>query len=259
MKRYPISALLLGISLFAALPADGAMRCLSSDNPCDPDKICSFKASLAVKVLAYQAFLRNSQITKRDGKRDGIRYNGTLRGAALAEALDKFPGKDPDVQSAEAGQILEDKVSAYIDEKFKVPKCKTGSVQYNLFPRKGYQGMSTDEDCKVHVEFNGSQVDPDAFEASEPNACKEFFDRERAHEVMHQRRCDAAKKAGTTASLGIDALIEEEIRAYRHSVLLTVAYLRLLKLQCSAKATPKETRARARAIQDMLVPYLGKK
>jgi hypothetical protein len=258
MKRRRISALLFGISLFAALPADGAMRCLERDNPCDPDKLCSFKAALAEKVLLYQTFLRNSQVTKRRGQREGVRYNGRLRDEALAEAQAQYPNASPDEQSAEAGQILEKKVSEDVGARFKIPKCKNGSIQLDLFQKNGYQGMSTDADCKVSVEFMNRRLNPDLFEAEDATACKEFYDRDRAHEFIHKRRCDAAKASGMEVSFGIDSLIEDEIRAYRHSVLLTVAYLRLLKLQCSAGATPNETRVRARAIQNLLVPYLNK-
>ena len=70
-----------------------APTCIDSDNPCEPNKLCTFKAQLAEKVFIYQTLLRNSQVTRRSprGRREGIRYDGKLYDAAVSEAKKSFP------------------------------------------------------------------------------------------------------------------------------------------------------------------------
>lgn len=258
MKRVPIRALLFGLSLFAALPADAAPECLKNDNPCQPDKLCSFKAALAEKVLLYQLYLRNSQVTKRRGSREGVRYDGDLYDTSMSEAQTAFPKETAAQQRVRAGQIFQEKIRKYASDHFKLPACKTGSVDLSLFPKKGYSGMNTNEACQVWVNFEGGEYDPATFGSSDQTTCKEFYDRDRAHEVIHQRRCEAAKKRGQAHTFDIDETIEEEIVAYRHSVRLTQAYVRLLSLQCSTQATPDELRKRAQNIENLLTPYFNK-
>ena len=160
MKRVPIRALLFGLSLFAALPADAAPECLKNDNPCQPDKLCSFKAALAEKVLLYQLYLRNSQVTKRRGSREGVRYDGDLYDTSMSEAQTAFPKETAAQQRVRAGQIFQEKIRKYASDHFKLPACKTGSVDLSLFPKKGYSGMNTNEACQVWVNFEGGEYDP---------------------------------------------------------------------------------------------------
>jgi hypothetical protein len=253
----------IGVSLaICSVPtpeAAAAPQCLKSDNQCSPDKLCTFKVALAEKVLLYQTYLRNSQVTKRRGKRDGIRYDGRLYDESVSEARAAFPRESAEQQRVRAGQIFQEKIRKYAEDKFKPPACNHGGTfQNNLFPKAGYSGMYTTEACQVRVRFEGGEYDPGGFGANDATSCQEFYDRDRAHEVIHQRRCQAAKDRGMPQTFAIDELIEEEILAYEHSVRLTHAYVRLLSIQCSSQATPDEIQARTKRVQDLLAPYLTK-
>lgn len=254
------AAAALGLSLFfQPMPtAVAAPQCLKTENQCDPDKLCTFKASLLEKVIIYQAYLRNSQVTKRRGKRDGVRYDGTMYNESVSEARRDYPRESAEEQMVRAGQIFQAKMRKYAAERYKDPVCKNGTVRNSFFPKAGYTGMSTDEHCRVFVSFEGGQYDPAGFGANDATSCQEFYDRDRAHEIIHQRRCEAAKARGKPQTLAIDELIEEEIIGYEHSVRLTNAYVRLLSLQCSSEASPDDLRARAERIQQLLGPYISK-
>jgi hypothetical protein len=249
-------------SLVCSVPtpeAAAAPQCLKTSNQCSPDKLCTFKAALAEKVLLYQTYLRNSQVTKRRGKRDGVRYDGRLYDESVNEARRDFPRESREEQMVRAGQIFQEKIRAYVNDKYKTPACNHGGTfQRNLFPKAGYTGMYTTEQCAVRVRFEGGEYDPAGFGANDATSCQEFYDRDRAHEVIHQRRCQAAKDRGMPQTFAIDSMIEEEVLAYEHSVRLTHAYVRLLSIQCSAQATPDELQSRAKRIQDLLAPYLAK-
>jgi hypothetical protein len=258
MKRFPITALLLGLSVFASLSADAAQQCIKNDNPCNPDKLCSFKAALAEKVLLYQLYLKNSQAARRSGSREGVRHDSTLRDEAISEAQAAFPNETAQQQRVRAGQIFQEKVRKYASDNFRLPACSNGAVNLELFPKKGYAGMETNEACQVWVNFEGGEYDPAGFGSGDQTTCQEFYDRDRAHEVIHQRRCEIAKKRGQAHTFDIDESIEEEIIAYRHTVRLTQAYVRLLSLQCSARATPDELRKRADKIEKLIGPYLNR-
>jgi hypothetical protein len=248
-----------------ALPALAAPPCTASDNPCDPDKLCTFKASLAEKVFLYQAYLRNSQKAKASGSRDGVSYTGTQYNAAIAQAKAKYPDATRAEQMVQAGVIFQDNLRAETNDKFKPPECKEGQINGKWLPKGGdgrYQGMTTNAKCQTFVNFCPSSepcsaeaagnISAEGFGDSDATSCPEFYDRDRAHEKIHQLRC----KAGAGGDIG--AVIEDEVVAYEHSVRLTQAYLRLLSLQCSAMPTPGELRARAAAVQNLLAPYLAK-
>jgi hypothetical protein len=230
---------------------------MDESNQCEPDKLCTIKAQLAEKVFLYQMYLKNSQVTKRRGKRDGIRYDGTLYDASVKEAQDAFPNASAAEQMVKAGQIFQEKMRRYAEENFKVPTCgMNGMLQRSLLPKNGYNGMFTDEHCRVRVNFEGGDYDPEGFGSSH-TSCQEFYDRDRAHEVIHQQSCKAAQRQGKDLH-SINAMIEDEIAAYAHSVRLSQAYVRLLSIRCSAEPDPNQQKARAERVQDLLAPYLGR-
>lgn len=74
----------------------------------------------------------------------------------------------------------------------------------------------------------------------------------------HARRsCQVAKAKGKDLH-SINAMIEDEIAAYAHSVRLSQAYVRLLSIRCSAEPDPKQQQQRAKRVQDLLAPYLNR-
>lgn len=257
----PLTALSLGV-FAAALPvpkAYAAPSCLGSGNQCKPDALCTFKAQLAEKVFLYQTYLRNSQVTKKakNKKRDGIRYNGALYDASVKEAKERFSTATPEELRVKAGQIFQEKIRAYAQANFAIPQCSTGALDRSLLPKEGYSGMFTNEHCQVRVNYLGGDYDPEGFGASHTTSCQEFYDRDRAHEVLHQNTCNKAKDTSKNLD-DIDAMIEDEILAYEHSVRLSEAYVRLLSIECSTRPNPDEQKKRAKRIEDLLSPYLKK-
>ena len=234
-----------------------APSCMESSNQCEPDKLCTFKAQLAEKVFLYQMYLKNSQLTKKRGKRDGVRYDETMYDDSIKEAREAFPKATPAEQMVKAGQIFQEKIRKYAATNFQLPTCSlNGSLQHSMLPKAGYNGMFTDEHCNIRVNYEGGDYEPEGFGASHMS-CQEFYDRDRAHEVIHQQSCQAAKAKGKDVH-SINAMIEDEIAAYAHSVRLSQAYLRLLSIRCSAEPDPKQQQARAKRVQDLLAPYLNR-
>ena len=247
-------AAILAVVVLCAAPdgARAAPKCLGKDNPCSPDKLCTFKAQLAEKVFLYQAYLRNSQVTRRLGRRDGVRYDGALYEASVSEARASFPNASAADLKVKAGQIFQEKLRKHADEKFKITVCSNGGkLQSNLLPKAGYAGMFTDEHCRIRVNYEGGDYDPEGFGATH-TSCQEFYDRDVAHEVIHQRSCQAAQKKGKDLH-DIDVMIEDEVAAYRHSVQLSQAYLRLMSLQCSARQNEAALKLRAKRVLDRFV------
>ncbi len=236
-------------------PARAAPSCMESSNQCEPDKLCTFKAQLAEKVFLYQMYLKNSQVTKKRGKRDGVRYDGALYDASIKEAREAFPNASSADQMVKAGQIFQEKMRKYAADNFKLPTCSlNGNLQRSMLPKEGYSGMFTDDHCRIRVNYEGGDYEADGFGASH-GSCQEFYDRDRAHEVIHQQSCEAAKAKGKDLH-SINAMIEDEIAAYAHSVRLSQAYVRLLSIRCSAEPDPKQQQERAKRVQDLLAPYL---
>ncbi|HEX6243873.1 MAG TPA: hypothetical protein VFZ61_23320 [Polyangiales bacterium] len=248
------TALALALGLSLGLPsALAAPTCLKEENPCDPQKLCTFKGQLAEKVFLYQTYLRNSQ--KRSGRKQGIRYNGVLYDASVAEAQKSFPTASEAELAVKAGQIFQAKVRKFAADKFKEPACKDGAMpNKTLLPKPGYGGMYTDERCNVYANYDSGEYDSESFGSTDTTSCKEFYDRDRAHEAIHRKTCLAAKDAEKSLD-AIDDMIEDEIKAYEHSVRLSAAYVKMLNIQCSAKKKPSELQARAKRIRDLLAPY----
>src|ERR1700712_2332672 len=94
----------LALCLATVQRASANATCLDNDNKCEPEKLCTFKVQLAEKVFLYQAYLRNSQVTKKLGRREGIRYDGSLYDQSVAEARQSFPNDSPATQMVKAGQ-----------------------------------------------------------------------------------------------------------------------------------------------------------
>jgi hypothetical protein len=252
-----VAAVLMGALWLAPLRlASANANCMESDNQCDPDKLCTFKAALAEKVYLYQAYLRNSQKTKRMGRREGIRYDGKLYDASLAEARTSFPNAMGDELLEKAGQIFQEKIRKDAETNFKMPTCTGNAMpKLSLFPKPGYTGAYTTDRCQVFFKYNGGEYPPAGFGASDSTPCQEFYDRDLAHEMIHKASCEAAQASGKNLHR-IDNMIEDEIAAYRHSVWLTKAYVRLLSIRCSKLPNRDQLKLRAQRIQDLLNPYL---
>ncbi|MET0287072.1 MAG: hypothetical protein ABW352_21490 [Polyangiales bacterium] len=255
--RIARTALALLLWLLPAYASANA-NCMESDNQCDPDKLCTFKAALAEKVFIYQAYLRNSQKTRRWGGREGIKYDGKLYDASIAEAKDAFPNASAEDQLVKAGQIFQEKIRKYAEDNFKTPTCQGGGmVKLSLFPKAGYTGAYTNDRCQVWFKYNGGEYSAQGFGSTDMTPCQEFYDRDLAHEMIHKASCEAAKTSGKNLDR-IDNMIEDEIAAYRHSVWLTKAYVRLLSIRCSKLPNRDELKKRVQRIEDLLSPYLMK-
>lgn len=256
--KYVRTTLLIVLAIWLAplRYASANANCMESDNQCDPDKLCTFKASLAEKVYIYQTYLRNSQRTKRKGSREGIKYDGKLYDASIAEAQMAFPNATGDELMEKAGQIFQEKVRKDAADNIKLPTCSGGGMaRASLLPKPGYKGAYTDARCNVYFNYNGGEYPPAGFGASDTTNCQEFYDRDYAHEVIHKQSCEASKASGKNLHR-IDNMIEDEIAAYRHSVWLTKAYVRLLSIRCSKLPNRDQLKMRMQRIQDLLNPYL---
>ena len=243
-KRRGTAALVaLGLLSLPVTTAWAADSCLKADNPCDPDKLCTFAAELAAKKLTYDTYYANRNAS------------GPLYRAAMSEATGSG-----DAKLESAGSILQDKVKAHVLATFRLPSCSSGMVNKSLVPKQGYEGMHTDAMCNVFADFEAGLSDARSFGKSDPTSCPEFYDRDRAHEAIHQQRCDAANKPGAKVKdrFAIAELVKEELLAYEHSVKLSQAYVRLLSVQCSATRTPDKLKNRAETVQKLLTPYLSK-
>jgi hypothetical protein len=248
------TALVVALGLSLGLPsALAAPTCLKEEDPCNPEKLCTFKGQLAEKVFLYQTYLRNSQ--RRTGRSQGVRYDGALYNESVAEAKTSFPTDSAAQLAVKAGQIFQEKIRKYAADKFKEPVCKDNAMpDKTLLPKPGYGGMYTDENCVVRANYNKGEYDAESFGSTDATSCKEFYDRDRAHEAIHRKTCLAAKD-GDKDLHAIDDMIEDEIKSYEHSVRLSAAYVKLLNIQCSAKRKPSELKARAQRIRDLLAPY----
>lgn len=262
MHRLSVHVVVVVLAGLALTPvaARAAPRCLQADDPCDPDKLCTFKFELAAKEFVHQTYLANSQKTKKAGKRDGVRYRGDLYNAALAEARAAAPNATATQQKEAAAAIFDDKVREKLNSPaFRPPPCRPdlgGEVNDALRPKPGYGGMSTNAQCQVFANFEAGEADAASFGSNDPTQCVEFYDRDRAHEAIHKKRCEAKNPPPDRNT--IDGHIEEEIEAYKHSVDLSKAYVKLLSFQCSANANPAGLRARAKQIEQLLAPWRAK-
>jgi hypothetical protein len=248
-KRFTSTLLLLGFVSLPVTTAWAADSCIKTDNQCDPDKLCTFRAELASKKLAYDTWAAN-----RTSK-------GPLYRAAMAQATADLPHGTPAEIAAQAGANLEKLVGDDVRMNFKLPECEEGMLDRTLVPKPGYTGMHTDPKCKVWVDFEAGLYEPEGFGANDKTSCPEFYDRDRAHEAIHKNLCEAAKDPKNKKKIdreSIGEIAREEVLAYSHSVKLTEAYVRLLSLQCSSGRTPDKLKARAKQIQQALAPYVAK-
>lgn len=251
--RRSAAPLLLGLSL-CAMPSrtvQAAEDCLGASSQCDPDLLCTFRRELAMKVALYQAYLRNSQKTKQLGKRDTVRYNGAFYDASMSEARAMLgPTASKDALQETAGRIFQTKMNAYAMT-LPEPTCSRGTVQDAKLPPSGYGGMETDANCRISVSYEAGDYSPEGFGSSH-TTCKEFYERDHAHELIHQETC---QKVGSATAFHIDNMIENEVKAYEHSVRLSKAYVELLGIRCSAHPTPWDKLARAAQLIDLLDQY----
>jgi hypothetical protein len=236
--------------------------CLDKSKACDPDLLCSFKSEYYAKLVGFISYAMNDTRGKKPNKGiDGVYYDGSIRQEAIDEAVKNFPDKSKDEQLVEAGQIFQRKIATLIRNSFEEPTCNYGGkLNKPALPVEGYEGMSTLEDCTIHVVYYKEGKDPDNF-INNGTTCLEFYQRDLAHEKIHKKRCDLAKSLGTRAKrMKIDNLIAEETDAYQHSTRLSEAYMRFLNLQCSSRLKdPKSINKMMSKINSLLKPYTSKK
>ncbi len=238
-----------------------AKQCINQGDPCNPALLCSFEADLAGKVATYQAYLRNSQITRKakSKTREGIRYDGALYEAALAEAKAKHPTATTQVQRRVAADIFNQKLRASLEDELpKFMACGIPNVNADKTILASWDGMHTSEDCNIYGDADGRTVLLDDLKRQTP-ACLEIFERDVGHEKVHQASCEERRRTPPAKDpFDIDQAIEEEIAAYNYSVKRAAADVRALALKCTIDPSLKTRRARAAALSKHLGDYKAK-
>lgn len=231
-------------------------RCLKDRNPCDPDLLCTFKAQWYSKVFLYVATTMNDQARKGKKPKDGYYYDGALYDASMAQATQENSGSTASQINEAAGQIFEKKLEKFALSSFEMPRCElNGRYDTTRSPPEGYQGMSTDSDCKVTVKYYGHHYDPATF-GQNGTTCEEFYEADYAHEQIHVKACQAAKKGHVKDHFSINVLVKEEATAYKHSMQLAEARYRYLLSQCSDKYPNQENaRTQYKKMNDLLKGY----
>lgn len=250
-----ITLLPFGVAFGVAEP------CIKEEDSCNPALLCSFEVDLAAKVATYQAYLRNSQVTRKSKSksREGVSYRGDLYEAALAEAKTKHPDADTGFQRRKAAEIFNDKLRESLKDR--VPQFKNCGVpdvqpDESIFPT--WTGMHTSDDCNVYGDTEkGSVLLSDL--KKETTACQEFFDRDVGHEDVHTSLCYERKRnRPVNDPHDIDQAIEEEIAAYNYSVKRALADVRTLALKCTIDPSLKTRRQRASALSKQLAKHKAK-
>lgn len=236
----------------------GGPNCFDQTKSCDPDLLCTFKAEYYGKLVGSIAYTMNDVRTKKKKNGiEGVRYDGSIRQESIDEAIKNNPNDSKSEQLEKAGQIFQQKIAKQIQKSYSDPICQHGGkINNSKAPPEGYQGMTTTEDCQIKVVYYDSEYPTEPF-IHNGSACFEFYERDMAHEKIHQKRCEAAKKVKNSPRFQIDNLIAEETDAYRHSVQLSEAYMKFLNLQCSSKLKdPKGIKKTMNKINNLLKPYL---
>jgi hypothetical protein len=193
----------------------------------------------------------------KKGGLDGIYFDGSIRQDAIDEAVKNYPDKPKNEQMVEAGQIFQKKIAKIIQTSFEEPTCQfEGKLNTSALPVEGYQGMATNEKCEINVIYYKEEKPVDDF-IQNGTTCLEFYQRDLAHEKIHQKQCQLAIKNKTSEKrYEIDTLIAEETNAYKHSMQLSEAYMRFLNLKCSSKLKdPNAIKKSMNKINNLLKPY----
>lgn len=260
-KTKPVLVFLAVTLLPFGVASAVAKQCINEGDPCNPALLCSFEADLAGKVATYQAYLRNSQVTRKakSKKREGVAYDGTLYEAALAEAKEKNPDATTEVQRRVAADIFNAKLRASLKDRLpKFMECGIPDVTADDSILPTWNGMHTSEDCNVYGDTDdGSVLLSDL--KNDTTACTEFFDRDVGHEGVHQSLCNERKRTPPAKDpYDIDQAIEEEVAAYNYSVKRAAADVRALALKCTIDPSLKTRRARAKDLSKKLAAYKAK-
>lgn len=261
LKAKPVLVFLAVTLLPFGVASAVAKQCINDGDPCNPALLCSFEADLAGKVATYQAYLRNSQVTRgaKSKKREGVKYDGTLYEAALAEAEAKHPEATTAVQRRVAADIFNEKLRASLEDRLpKFMECGIPDVQADDSILPTWTGMHTSEDCNVYGDTEDGSVLLDDLK-KKTTACTEFFERDVGHEGVHQSLCNERKRNPPAEDpYDIDQAIEEEVAAYNYSVKRAAADVRALALKCTIDPSLKTRRARAKDLSKKLAAHKAK-
>jgi hypothetical protein len=260
--------------LAATSPSQAAQQCVTPDGTCDLNKLCTFRAMREGNQFVYQIYLANSPATNRAPKHrlDGVTYRGDLYDEALTQARASKPNASEQEIRELAGANLQTLVSNFamkmVEEgKFKPTTCADdAAIVANLLPKNGsvnYTGMETDQDCRVWAKYLGGRYDAPTFGSNDATTCVEFYNMDRAHEEHHRRGCVESKQrqeqGQQTKHWDTDGVIADELKAYRLSMDLAAAHIKLLAYQCSTRRNQRGLTARAKALQDLMDKYAVKK
>ncbi len=233
--------------------------CIKEKNPCDPTLLCTFKTEWQSKAHLYAYYASND--VRRKGKKrthDGIRWNGALYEAAMAEARAMNPNASATEIKQKAASIFQEKIRQAAYDSFVNPPCELGAQpDLSRITKKGYMGMYTlSKDCSIWVNHYAAPIDPKVYGKTD-TVCEEFYNKDYAHEQVHQKICQKAKKRGETEHRDtINEMIREEMKSYRHSMKLSEAYYRILLSQCSNRLPNNENiRKQLRNVSRLLKGY----
>ena len=256
-----LSALIL-VPIGAALARP--MPCITEERGCDKEVLCAFKIDLAEKILLYKANLANSPTTKRarNGTRQGVKYDGALYNASLAEAKREDPTASAEDLAVEAYKKFALKLRAKLDmEASKYKDCTSLGVQPKDELRGTWSGMGTDQsDCNVYgtigIGNNAKNVTLDSL-LDQSSGCREFYDSDRKHEGIHEGFCNGRHRVKDPLPplRDLGGYIDEDIEAYRESMQQAGNDLQRLQIQCSTDPNLDEYRKRADQLLNQLQQY----
>ncbi|HYP87456.1 MAG TPA: hypothetical protein VEQ59_04870 [Polyangiaceae bacterium] len=247
--------LLAGLSALLLAPVGAALgkpaQCITDDTKCDHDLLCAFKVELAEKILLFETFVANSPTTQaaRKGTLQGVKYNGKLYQAALAEARAAEPGATGDDLAALAYSRFTKKVREKLrTESSKYKECKSLGVTPNETLRGTWTGMRTSKkDCTVYGDPpNDSEVGISLDDLKKKSdGCLEIWESDRGHEAVHEDACRRRLANRERPPLTLQNYIDEDTEAYRYNVQHAANDLSKMQLLCTADPKTDDFRKRA--------------
>jgi hypothetical protein len=272
-KKRSLIAASIGLTILSSgVAAAVAEQCIDpTKKECkegDLKLYCNFKSMLNQRTATYQEHLRNTQATlKSPGQtREGIRYDGIIYKAALAEAIKNNAGKAQTEINAIALAAFNRKVREKLDKQAdNFDDCGVPGIAPIESKRPTWAGMHTsDEDCSIYGDIpkvGGKKGEVETIFLSDlkqkTTACLEFFDMDKGHEQIHEERCRKTDK-DVRANEPLSTSLEEELDAYRYSVAKTQNDVNRLFMRCSADIALKVRQAAAEKLLKKVGAYKAK-
>lgn len=225
-------------------------QCITEQTKCDYDLLCAFKVELAEKMILFETFVANSPTTKaaKNRTRGGVKYDGKLYDAALAEAR----AEDPKATGDDLASLAYVKFAKKVKEKLdgtKYKDCTGLDVTPKDSLRGTWTGMRTSKkDCTVYgnppagSKEVGISLD-DLKKSSE--GCLEVWESDRGHEAVHEEMCRRRLANRDRPAETLQSYIDEDTEAYRYNVQHAINDLSEMQIRCTADPKTKDFRKRA--------------